>query len=108
MAYNEELAERIRDLMPVLGVVEKKMFGGLCFMLNGNMSCGIVGDKLMVRVGKENQKAALALPHAKPMDFTGRPMSSMVYVEPAGIESKEELEAWVRKGCDFALSLPAK
>ena len=108
MAYNEELAERIRDLMPVLGVVEKKMFGGLCFMLNGNMSCGIVGDRLMVRVGKENQQAALELPHAAPMDFTGRPMGSMVYVEPEGIKDKAGLRLWVEKGCDYARSLPPK
>ena len=109
MAFDEQLADRIRTLMPPdPGVSEKKMFGGLCFLLNGHMTCGIVGDKLMVRVGKENYEATLQLPHAAIMDFTGRPMKSMVYVEPAGIVANEQLAQWIERGCSYARSLPPK
>ena len=109
MAYNESLAARMRDVLSdEFGVVEKKMFGGLAFMLRGNMCVGIVNDNLLVRVGKENHAAALALPHAQVMDFTGKPMQGFIYVDPAGIASDDDLAVWVNRGVAYAGSLPAK
>src|SRR5687768_1298176 len=96
MAYDEGLAERIREgLGPREGLTEKKMFGGIAFMLNGNMICGIVKDELMVRVGPDGHDAALEKSGARPMDFAGRPMRGMVYVEPAAIAKAEALGAWL-------------
>ena len=109
MAYDEGLAERVRDVLADRpDVVEKKMFGGLSFMLQGNMSCGVLDEDLLVRVGPAAHEAALALPHARPMEFTGRSMKGMVFVGPEGLESDGELNEWVGRGVDFALSLPAK
>lgn len=109
MAYSEELAARIRQaLAPYPDVMERKMFGGLAFMLGGNMCCGVVGDMLMLRLGNEGAAAALSEPHTRPMDFTGKALKSMVYVGPEGIDSPEGLNRWVRRGADFAASLPAK
>lgn len=108
MAFDDGLAQRVRETLADHDVVEKKMFGGLAFMLHGNMCCGIVGDNLMVRVGKEGYDSALAQPHARPMDFTGKPMKSMIYVDAAGLETDEELAAWVERGVLVALSLPPK
>ena len=109
MAYSEKLAERIRQQMNgESGIVEKKMFGGLAFLVNGNMSCGVVGEDLMVRVGPEAYEAALAEPGAREMDFTGRPMKGMVYVAANGIRTSKRLTFWVEKGLRFAQSLPAK
>jgi TfoX/Sxy family transcriptional regulator of competence genes len=109
MAYDEKLAERIRNVLaPRVGLSERKMFGGLAFMLNGNMCCGLTADALMVRVGPDRFEEALAEPHARPMDFTGRPMKGMVYVDPAAYASDEGLAAWVKRGVDFAASLPPK
>ncbi len=109
MAYSEDLATRIRRaLAPRADVMERKMFGGLAFMLGGNMCCGVVGDRLMLRLGNEGAATALAEPHTRPMDFTGKPLKSMVYVEAEGIASPEELHRWVNRGADFAASLPAK
>ncbi|MEZ4664512.1 MAG: TfoX/Sxy family protein [Caldilineaceae bacterium] len=108
MAFDDGLAQRVRETLLDHDTVEKKMFGGLAFMLHGNMCCGIVGDALMVRVGKEGYADALAQPHARPMDFTGRPMKGMVYVDAAGLESDAELAAWVERGATYALSLPPK
>jgi TfoX/Sxy family transcriptional regulator of competence genes len=84
------------------------MFGGLCFLLNGNMCCGIVGDELMLRVGPEGYDDALSQPGARPMDFTGRPMKGMVYVSAAAIADDVALSAWAGRGVTFAASLPAK
>jgi TfoX/Sxy family transcriptional regulator of competence genes len=84
------------------------MFGGLAFLVNGNMACGIVGDDLMVRLGEDGADAALEDPHTRPMDFTGRPMKSMVYVAPAGFAREQELRAWVDRGVAYARSLPPK
>ncbi len=109
MGYSEELGGRIRAVFgshPAL--VEKKMFGGLCFMLDGHMCCGVVGDELMVRVGAEREADALAQPYARPMDFTGRPMKGMVYVEAAGIATTRQLKGWVNRGVAFVTTLPAK
>jgi hypothetical protein len=84
------------------------MFGGLCFLVSGNMCCGIVGDELMVRVGPGAYSECLARPHAREMDFTGRAMKGMVYVGTAGFESDADLDAWLERGLAFAESLPAK
>ena len=109
MAYDETLAERIRQALAVReGLTEKKMFGGIAFMLRGNMSCGVVSGDLMVRVGPERYEEALARPHARPMDFTGRPMKGLVYVGPEGLRSDADLNDWVRLAEEFAGSLPPK
>ena len=109
MAYDEGLAQRVREhLAEDRRVTEKKMFGGLAFMVAGNMCCGIVGDELMVRVGPDAYEDALARPHARAMDFTGRAMKGMVYVGVDGVESDDDLAGWVDRGLAFAGSLPAK
>lgn len=109
MAYDEGLAERVRTaLEDEPGVTERKMFGGLCLMLGGNMCCGIVGEELMVRVGPDAWESALALPHAREMDFTGKSMKGMVYVGVDGIGSDRDLDSWVARGVAFAGSLPPK
>jgi TfoX/Sxy family transcriptional regulator of competence genes len=109
MAFDEAVARRVRKaLAGSPDVVEKRMFGGIAFMLRGNMCCGVIGDRLMLRVGPAGYEAALSRPHAGPMDFTGRPMKGMVYVEPAGFASARALKAWIGRATEFALSLPAK
>lgn len=109
MAYDEQLAERIRDaLAGRLDVTERKMFGGLCVMLGGHMACGIVGDELMLRLGAQGASRALTQEHVRPMDFTGRPMKGMVYVEPAGIRSEKALQGWVDQAVAFVDSLPRR
>ncbi len=109
MAYDETLAARIRGLLARQDpVTERKMFGGLAFMLNGNMFCGIVGSDLMVRVGPQAYDDALARPHARPMDFTGRAMKGMVYVGPEGCRDEGDLRSWAGLGLKFAGSLPPK
>ncbi len=107
MAFDEALADRIRGLVAVRGdVSERKMFGGLAFMAAGHMFCGVVGDELMVRVGSQNYEACLSKPGARPMDFTGRPMTGMLYVNQNGIATS--LEEWVELAVDFASALPPK
>ena len=109
MAYNEDTALRIRELLAgELEVSEKKMFGGLSFMVSGNMACGVLKDDLVVRVGPDAHNDAMTRPHTRPMDFTGRPTKGMVYVGPAGFESPEDLKSWVDSGLRFARSLPPK
>ena len=109
MAYDEGLAHRLRaHFREQPDVSEKKMFGGLAFMVQGHMSCGVVGEDLMVRVGKAQHDEALAHPHARPMDFTGRPMTGFVFVAPEGYEADEDLRDWVQRSLDFVLSLPPK
>ena len=109
MAYDEGLAHRLSEIYaPIPGVAEKKMFGGLAFMVNGHMSCGVVNDTLMVRVGPELYPQALDRPHSRPMDFTGKPMKGFVYVAPAGFESEEELASWVQLSLDFVTRLAPK
>ncbi|MDA1189398.1 MAG: TfoX/Sxy family protein [Chloroflexi bacterium] len=87
---------------------EKKMFGGLSFMLQGNMACGILKDDIVVRAGSDNFEEFVKEPHARPMDFTGRAMKSMVYVGPRGYASDADLKRWVERGVAYAKSLPAK
>lgn len=109
MAYDELLADRIRDVLAARAdVSERKMFGGIAFMVSGNMAVGVIGEDLMVRLDPADAEKALAESHARPMDFTGKPMKGMVYVEPAGTEAEEDLGAWVEAGADFAASLPPK
>lgn len=108
MAYDETLAARIREvLVGTPGVSERKMFGGLAFMLDGHMCCGVVGSDLMVRLGVEGAGAALEDPHVRPMDFTGRPLATMVYVDGDGLGGSS-LGRWVGKATDFAGTLPPK
>ncbi len=109
MAYDERLARRVRSqLADQADLRERKMFGGLAFMVRGNMCCGIVGEELMVRVGPEQYAAALAQPHAREMDFTGRPMTGMAMVDTDGLTSDESLAQWIRQGILFVSSLPSK
>jgi hypothetical protein len=109
MACDESLARRVRaDLADQNDLLERKMFGGLAFMLRGNMCCGIVGHELMVRVGPGQYAAALAQPHAREMDFTGRPMTGIVMVASDGLASNESLEQWIQQGVTFMSSLPSK
>ena len=109
MAYDEGLAQRIRDtLVDQDGLVEKKMFGGVAFMVHGNMACGVVKEDMMVRVGHDTFDEAVGQAHARPMDFTGKPSRSMVYVDVVGLDEEDDLARWVQRGVDFALSLPPK
>lgn len=108
MAYNEDLAERARIAFAGEAVTEKKMFGGLSFLIGGNMAVGVVGDDLLVRAAKADYAALLALPHVREMDFTGRPMAGWVFVGPGATADDDGLRAWVNRGASFARSLPAK
>lgn len=108
MAYDERLADRVRDLLAGESALsERKMFGGLAFMLAGNMCCGIVGDRLMLLLGADLGEQALRRPHVQPMDFTGRPMTGMVYVAPEGLRGRA-LRTWVEQAAGHARSLPPK
>lgn len=109
MAYDEGLAQRVQESLGELTeLVEKKMFGGVGYMVRGNMACGVHGDALIVRVGPDRYEEALASPHVRHFDITGRPMKGWVMVAPDGTESDADLEDWLRQGVEFALSLPAK
>ncbi|MFN8132345.1 MAG: TfoX/Sxy family protein [Solirubrobacteraceae bacterium] len=109
MAYSEALAVRVREALgPRDGVREQAMFGGVAWMLNGNMACGVMGDGLMVRLAREDAEAALAEPHVGPMEMTGTRMRSFVVVNADGIADDRELARWVDAGAAFASSLPAK
>lgn len=107
--YDEGLAERIRDVLEGLrGISEKKMFGGVAFMLHGNMCAGVIRDGLMVRVGPGDYPAALKEPHAREMDFTGKPLKGFVIIDPDGLDSDGDLARWVGRGLAFARTLPDK
>ena len=109
MAYDEVLASRILavlDQQP--GLVEKKMFGGVGFMVQGNMACGVHKDMLIVRVGPEAYDETMKYPHTRPFDMTGRAMKGWVMVEQGGFTSEAELKEWVEAGLNFALTLPPK
>ena len=104
MSYDERIAARIRALLRKRrDVVERTMFGGLTFMVNGAMCCGVTSEALVVRVGPAEYERALAEPHARPMDFTGRPLIGMVYVDPPGYRTAPALSRWVQRGLDFVI-----
>jgi TfoX/Sxy family transcriptional regulator of competence genes len=109
VAYDEGLAERVRDVLgDAPDVVVKKMFGGIAFMVAGNMACGVIGDDLLVRVPREEWTACLELPFAGPMEMTGRTMRGFVVVDAEGLGEDGQLAAWVERGADTAGSLPPK
>ena len=102
MTYNKELARMIRELIKgKRNITEKKMFGGLAFLLRGKMFCGIVKDDLMIRTGPEMYEKALSEPHSRPMDFTGKPMKGFVYVNSQGYKTKKSLFFWINLGLDY-------
>jgi TfoX/Sxy family transcriptional regulator of competence genes len=109
MSYDEGLAERLSEILQSeRGITEKKMFGGLAFLSRGYMFVGIVGEVLMARVGPEHYEQALKRPHARVMDFTGKPMKGYVFVDPPGFENDSDLSDWVRRCHRFVQSLPPK
>ena len=108
MAYDEQLAERVRGVLPDPAAVrEQKMFGGLAFMVGGHMFCGVMKDELMLRLGPDGAEQALTRPHVRVMDFTGRPMKGMVLVGREGLKGAA-LRRWVDTAMAFARGLPAK
>lgn len=109
MAFEEQLAQRLRKfLVAHEGVSERKMMGALCFMLNGNMCCGVTGSELMVRVGRDAYPQVLSEPHVRAMEIGGRATAGFVLVDPDGFRSKASFEKWVRRGIAFASALPPK
>ncbi len=105
MAYDTDLANRVRAVVPGdAEVTERKMFGGLAFLLEGRMFAGVVGSELMVRIGPEATQRALDRDHVREMDFTGRPAKSMIFVEPAGLHG-QELERWISEAAGYARTL---
>jgi hypothetical protein len=107
MAYNEDLADRVRAVLPAEPVTERKMFGGLAFTLGGHLFCGVVKDALMVRLGAGSAEQALGLPHVRPMDFTGRPMKGMVFIDSGGLPG-DALRNWVTAAAEHARGLPPR
>ncbi len=109
MPYDEKLTQRVRrQFKRNRGVTEKKMFGGICFMVNGNMACGVERNSLVIRVGPDNYEEALKKPHVRPMDFTGRPLKGFVYVNPLGYRTDAALRKWITQAIKFISSLPPK
>ena len=110
MAYDEDLANRVRELIAAEdGLTEKKMFGGLAFMIAGNMSVGVSGQGgLMVRVEPDQTNVLIAKPHARPFEMRGREMQGWVRVDADGVRTKRQLEPWVRRGVAYARTLPPK
>jgi TfoX/Sxy family transcriptional regulator of competence genes len=109
MAYDETLADRVRELVSARpDVSERKMFGGIAFMVAGNMACGVLGEDLIVRLDKEEGEKALTEDGVRPFDFTGKPMKGIVYVAPERTSDAAGLTEWVEAGADYAASLPAK
>ena len=109
MAYSDTLAERVRHLLSAeRPVSERQMFGGLAFMLRGHMCCGIQGERLMARVGPELYNEALKWPHARPMDFTGKPIRGFLYVQPSGLKTAAQLRRWISASVAYVRSVPPK
>jgi TfoX/Sxy family transcriptional regulator of competence genes len=109
MAYDETLASRVREILrAVEGFSEKKMFGGICFLVHGNMCCGVLKQDLVLRIDPEYGADVLNRAHARPMDFTGRPMKGFVLVAPGALASAQELRGWVSLALSFARKLPPK
>ena len=104
MPFDQHLVDRIRPILSgPYAVTEKKMFGGLSFLVNGHMCCGVSDSNLVIRTGADAFDEAVSLPHARPMDFTGRPMRGFVYVGPEGYRKERDLAAWIQRGLRFAL-----
>jgi len=109
MPYDEQLADRIQDILAGQpGLEAKKMFGGVGYLVQGNMACGVHKDMLIVRVGPDAFEESMEHPHTRPFDMTGRAMKGWVMVEPPGFSSEDDLKVWVQTGLDYALSLPPK
>lgn len=108
MAYNLKLAERIRSQLDGIAYVEKKMFGGVGFLLNGNMACGVNKEDLIVRIDPDKQNTLLKKPHARPFDLTGKPMKGWLLVEAEGCKTEGQLRRWIKEGIEFAGTLPPK
>jgi TfoX/Sxy family transcriptional regulator of competence genes len=109
MAFSESLAQRVRDLLyPLITAEEKKMFGGIAFMISGNMAVGVIQENLIVRVGLENYEASLRKPGADLFQPTGKPMAGWVTVAPEGHQTDEDLKYWIKLALEFVKTLPAK
>ena len=111
MAYDKNLEARMQKILDDLNppaLIEKKMFGGVGYLVGGNMACGVHKNELIVRVGAEGFVDALNRPGARPFDITGKPMSGWVMVKPSGFENDQALRAWIELGLSYAKSLPAK
>lgn len=108
MAYNLKLAERIRSALTGIPFVEKKMFGGVGFLIGGNMACGVNKNDLIVRVDPEKHAALLKKSHIRPFDMTGRPMKGWLVVDAEGLKTEKQFNTWIKEGIDFARTLPAK
>ncbi len=109
MAYDEQLADRVRDLAATQGdLSERKMFGGIAFMVGGNMAVGVSGDDLIVRLDREEAEKALAEEGVREFDLTGRPMAGWILVEPEQTSEADSLAGWVEAGAGYAASLPPK
>jgi len=109
MAFDPDLAQRVRDVLAGRpGVTERRMFGGLAFLVDGRMFIGIRNASLMARVGPERHDDALAMPHVRVMDFTGRPMKGYVYIDPPALSAERDLKAWVGWCVGYVAGLPAK
>jgi TfoX/Sxy family transcriptional regulator of competence genes len=109
MAYDEQLAKRISAVLkPQKGIIEKKMFGGIAFMLKDKMFCGIIKNDLMVRVLEDKFDALLKKPNAREMDFAGRPMRGFLYISPDGIKTDKQLKNWIDMGLEYVSKSPPK
>ncbi|HAV76640.1 MAG TPA: RNA methyltransferase [Anaerolineae bacterium] len=108
MAYNEKLAERIRSDLDGLPFIEKKMFGGVGFLIHGNMACGVNKDNMIVRVDPEKHEKLLEKKYTRVFDITGKPMKGWLIVDPDGCKTAKQLSSWVKEGVGFALTLPPK
>jgi TfoX/Sxy family transcriptional regulator of competence genes len=109
MAFSESLAARIRDaLAQKKNIEEKKMFGGVGFLLNGNMLVGVWKDSIIVRLGHDRYDDALVEPHVREFDITGKPMKGWIMVEPAGVKDDDQLKDWIGRATTFAKTLPKK
>ena len=109
MAYDEELADRVREIVQESAEPdERKMFGGVAYMVEGHMCVGVIKENLVLRLGGEEAKKALEDPNVRPMDFTGRPMKNFLYVAAGGTKSEKDLRGWIARGLAFVAGLPPK
>jgi TfoX/Sxy family transcriptional regulator of competence genes len=109
VAYDVHLADRIRSILKSAGEFsEKKMFGGLAFMVNGRMCCGVLKTDLVLRLTPEEAAASLRQPHTRPMDFTGKSMKSMIYISAIGTDSDQALATWIESAVKLTRSVPQK